>query len=421
MHLLNKKPLLLLLFSFSILSPLITTAQNNSSPYSVLGIGDIENSYFNRYTGMGNAAVALSGSRYVNNSNAASLTKLNKNFFSMELSTRFKQIFYSGADVSESNNKTSDIAIRRLVVATKITNKWGSSVGLQPFSTAAYSFNAYKNIEGTATNILADYNGEGGVNQFYWANGYQVTPATSIGVTSSFLFGSLKQTEALLNNDLSTALLTTKNIYLRNYYFNFALQTQKRINKRWMSTYGVTYSPKTSLFAEYTIDVKDGNDNLVKKDATQNDYFILPASLNFGAALIKDNKYTFTVNAQTQNWDALHYKGPNYKLVTSNKLSFGFQSTKTDKNYYGEFEKSVFQFGLYAGKSYLQVNNQQVTDFGASVGFGQNGKRTPLGYMIALEGGRRGAQSKALLSENYINLNVTLSFMDVFFLKKKYY
>jgi hypothetical protein len=67
-------------------------AQNNTSPYSILGIGDIESSYHNKYTGIGNAAVAMSDGASVNNSNAASLTKLNDNFFIMELSTRWKGI-----------------------------------------------------------------------------------------------------------------------------------------------------------------------------------------------------------------------------------------------------------------------------------------------------------------------------------------
>lgn len=410
------------LFLAILLLPVAAAAQNNSSPYSVLGIGDIENSYFNRYTGMGNAAVALSDNRYVNNSNAASLTGLEKYFFSMELSSRFKQIVYSGADVSADNNKTTDLAIRRISVATKISNKWGSSVGLQPFSTAAYSFTAYKNIEGTTQQLLSEYNGEGGVNQFYWANGYQLTPAISVGVTSSFLFGSIKQTENLMDIYGNDMLVTTKNVYLRNYYFNFAMQARKKLNNRWQSSLGVTYSPKTSLFAEYISSVSDANNELVKSDNTSNNYFTLPETVNAGTALIKDGKYTFTVNAQGQNWDALNYKGANYRLVSSKKLSAGFQSSLKANNGYGiEYEKRVFQCGLYYGKSYLEVKERAVSDFGASIGYGQTGKHSPLGYMIALEAGRRGTNSSSLLTEKYVNLNLTLSFRDVFFAKKKYY
>src|SRR5665647_356051 len=119
--------------------PVLLSAQNNSSPYSVLGIGDIENSYFNRYTGMANAGVALADDRYINNSNAASLTQLREHFYSFEISTRFKQIVYSGAGITAPDNKTTDFAVRRINLAARISKRWGSSIGLMPFSTAAFS------------------------------------------------------------------------------------------------------------------------------------------------------------------------------------------------------------------------------------------------------------------------------------------
>ena len=99
MYLLHKKIIAMFfnkkLFHITILLlglPLASLAQVNSSPYSVLGIGDIENSSFNRYTSMASAGVALSDSRYINNSNAASLTGLIPRFYSFELSERYNQV-----------------------------------------------------------------------------------------------------------------------------------------------------------------------------------------------------------------------------------------------------------------------------------------------------------------------------------------
>src|ERR1700744_5732105 len=67
---------------FLIALPMLAKAQNNSSPYSIIGIGNVENSYFNRYTGMANAGLALYDNRYINNSNAASLSRLGNHIFS---------------------------------------------------------------------------------------------------------------------------------------------------------------------------------------------------------------------------------------------------------------------------------------------------------------------------------------------------
>jgi len=418
-----------------IISPVIVEAQNNSSPYSIIGLGNIENSYFNRYTGMANAGVALSDSRYMNNSNAASLSKLSNHIFTFELSARAIVSTYSGGNLSTINpnstapSPTFDIAFRRLSVATKVTKNWGSSFGLQPYSTANYNYTASKLVQGSNSNQLtSEYQGSGGVNQFYWANGYQITKNTSIGVNSSMLFGSLKQTESILNNAVLSGLNTTDNIYLSGAYFNFSLQTKKRLNHAWVSTYGITYSPQTTLHAAYNVAVTDNFSDTLKNDPTVNDRFTIPAVVNLGIALIKNDKYTFTVNAQQQNWSTIRGNtiqqvgGPSYQLTNSNKISIGYQNSNKLKNIYGvEYERSFFQFGLYGGNTYLNVVSQQVTDFGASFGYGRNAKRSSLGYYIALEAGRRGSPNSNVLSENYFNLNIILSYVDRWYKGKKYY
>ena len=394
--------------------PIASLAQVNSSPYSVLGIGDIESSSFDRYTGMASAGVALSDSRYIHNSNAASLTGLVQRFFSFELSERYKQVLYTGGGVQPTNNQTSDFQMRRLNIATKITKRWGSSIGLMPFSTSSYNFTSNKVVVGTYQNLAATYQGTGGVNQVYWANGYRITKNTSIGVTSSILFGSLAQTENLESSGATGTLITTSNNFLHNYYFNFSLLTKLKLNKHWLSTYGITFTPQTFLYSTTTVNVTDSSTNAILKAGTPlYSHFNLPMGINAGIALIKDNKYTFTINAQTQNWGSLNYSGQNYQLVNSNRISIGFQSSSLLRNYYNQdYEKGFFQLGLYGGNSYLKVNNQQLMDFGATIGYGRNSSKSALGWVAAMEVGREGSPSSAILSQNYVNLTITLSFLD---------
>jgi hypothetical protein len=420
---------------FLMILPFLTKAQSNSSPYSIIGIGNIENSYFNRYTGMGNAGVALSDGRYINNSNAASLSGLNNHTFVFELATRATVTDYTGGNLttitpnSSEPSPTFDVAFRKLAVATKVTKNWGSSFGLQPYSTANYDYTANKLVQGSNKDVLsAEYKGSGGVNQFYWANGYQVTKNTSLGLNTSILFGSLKETESLLSTDDLSGLNTTDNIYLSGAYVNLSLQTKKRLSRHWMSTYGITYSPQTTLHAAYNVTVTDNALDTLKNDPTLNDRFTIPAVINLGMAFIKNDKYTFTINAEQQNWSNIRGNaiqqvgGPSYSLANSNKLSIGYQKSNKVKNYYGvEFERSFFQLGAYAGNTYLKIAGQQVTDFGFSMGYGRNAKRSPLSYYIALEAGRRGSTNTNVLSENYLNINLIFSYLDRWYKGKKYY
>lgn len=59
-------------------------AQNNASPYSIVGIGDIEKSSFDRTSAMGHAGVALSSdatNRFLYHANPASYSGLQDKFF----------------------------------------------------------------------------------------------------------------------------------------------------------------------------------------------------------------------------------------------------------------------------------------------------------------------------------------------------
>ena len=61
-----KKIIPILMFCSAVSGSLIEAkAQNNTSPYSLIGIGDIEKSSFDRTSGMGHAGVALSSNRYI--------------------------------------------------------------------------------------------------------------------------------------------------------------------------------------------------------------------------------------------------------------------------------------------------------------------------------------------------------------------
>ena len=77
-----------------------TSAQNVSSPYSIIGIGDIEDSYFNRTSGMANTGIAYRNDTYIILNNPAAVSDLQSQLFIVELAARGKFVTYSGKDVT---------------------------------------------------------------------------------------------------------------------------------------------------------------------------------------------------------------------------------------------------------------------------------------------------------------------------------
>ena len=396
-------------------------AQNTSSPYSILGIGDIEESFFNRTSGMANTGIAYRSPNFLISNNPASYSALQEQFFMVEGSARGKFVNYYSNNLNGTTNQSRDFSVSRLALGIKINKWWGSSVGLTPFSTANYAFSGKKTIQGTDLFAYADYEGTGGVNKVYWDNGIRLGKHFSMGVSTSFLFGSLTQKETLAGTDVTESIVTTRNIFLRNLYMSYGAQYFTKLSSKWDLTLGATYANKTDLAAEYSTDITTGSTS-IKYDITKNDYFRLPNSVGMGLALTKNKKLSMLADYRYQDWSSLQYRGAGYSLQNSNRASVGVEFVNLRQVWPITIEKMFYQAGLFYSDSYLSVYNQQLKDMGLSLGIGFNSKRSTLSYLIGFEYGIRGTTAQNLIQERYSKITFTLSYKDFWYTKGvKYY
>jgi hypothetical protein len=393
-------------------------AQNVSSPYSIIGIGDIESSYFNRTSGMANTGIAYRNDRYILINNPASLSDLQNQLFMIEASARGKFVTYSGQSLT-SNLTDKDFSVERLSIGMRITKWWGSSMGLLPFSSSNYAFSGTKDLQGSNSSLPVQYDGTGGLNRYYFANGFRITKNLSVGVTTSYIAGSLTQQDSLISSDLSTALFTTKNIYIRNLYLEYGLQYHIPLSKKWEVSIGATYANKTNLQAQYTALVKDEKGDTLSNRTLNNTFFTLPNSTGIGIAVIKDKTLTFLADYRFQNWSSLNINGANYALVNSNRYSVGVEYSKQKEYLHNAYEIFNLQAGIFYNNSYLKVYNQQINDKGFTLGAGVNSKRSTLSYNFSFEYGIRG--TKSLVREQYTGFTIGLSYKDFWYTRGKKY
>lgn len=406
-----KSPSVFIVLLFSISS---LYSQNTNSPYSILGIGDIESNFYNRTSGMANTGLAYRSDRYLVNNNPASYTALQQQFFSFEISGRGQFISYYGSPLNGTSASGKDFALKRLSVATKINKWWGSGAGLMPYSTSNYAFSSVKNIQGTNASVPVTYDGTGGVNQVYWSNAFQPVKHLSVGVTAAYLFGSLTQTETLVTDGLATTLTTSRQLFLKNFNFTYGAQYYLPVTKKWDLNLGATYSPAHKLAADATVTVTDNSTQIsTTTDNARSNDFKLPNASGFGISLTKNKKYTFSADYRYQAWASTNYSGLNYSLKNSNRASVGFEISNK-KSYFNNllFERNYLQAGVYYGNSYLSIKGQQLTERGFTLGYGINSKRNLLGFCIGLDAGQRGTQSDGLIKENYFNFTFTVSYRD---------
>src|SRR5664279_391883 len=235
---------------------------------------------------MANTGIAYRNNTYIILNNPAAISDLQNQLFIAELSSRGKFVTYSGKDVP-THLTGKDFSVERISLGMRITKWWGSSIGLMPFSTSNYSFSGTKSLEGTNSTLPVEYDGSGGINRYFFANGFRITKNFSIGINTSFLGGSLTQKDSLTSPDLSTALYTTKNIYIRNLYLEYGLQYQIPVTKKWDVNLGATYSQKTALRAQTTALVKDNTGDTLSNRVVTDNFFTLPNTMGFGIAVVK--------------------------------------------------------------------------------------------------------------------------------------
>jgi hypothetical protein len=400
-------------------------AQNNNVPYSQLGLGDLDDGYYNRTSGLANTGIAYRSNRFLINNNPASFSGLTDQYFTMEIGLRGQYINYAGTQVNVGSTESADLTFRKLIIGIKITKHWGSSIGLLPYSTQNYEFQAPYYIAGTTIQIANNYyQGHGSVNRAYWANSYEFFHHLSIGLDASYIFGQLNQNNIIQSSvDGATLVSTTNNVNLQNVYLTYGMQLYGRIGKNWNYSLGGTYSAKAALLAASTKLVLNNDSVAIQNIQNQEGYMYLPQAWGAGFLLGYKQKYSIVADYRYQNWNGVAnlntYPGQGYSIASSERGSVGFEISKKKTFYNTRVELSYIQTGVYYENSYLQINGKQIKDYGITAGFGVNSIKSPLAYNIIFQYGVRGTTQNDLIRENYADVTFVINFGQIWFTKGK--
>jgi hypothetical protein len=388
--------------------------QTNNEPYSIHAIGDITDNIINRTSGMASTGIAYRNNRWLITNNPAALSALDNSFFCGEIGVNGQYIDYSGTPVSQTAHQSSDITFKRFAFGTKIFKHWGSSVGLVPYSEENYEYSGSRPIGGNGGTLPTYDQGYGGVNKVYWANGYQISPHFSIGLTTSYLFGSINNKNIVFGQGTSIYISKANNTFFDNINLDYGLQYFTSINKHWDVSLGVIYSNQQNLNTETTVTVLDLDSNVLRSKISVGTYTI-PTSYGMGIVVTKDNKYKFLADYKFQNWSTLSTATGDFMYKNSQRASLGFEYSKRKMAYNTLYETTFYQAGFYYNKTYLIVNGTEINDIGGTIGIGTNSKRSPLSFMFVIQYGIKGTVNNNLIRENYLNMSFIFSFRDFWY------
>lgn len=399
------------------------------------------------------------------------------------------------ADAGEQNMNNTSFSYFAFGFPVK-SKKWGTGFGLLPYSDVGYSIKqAITNSDGISE--LHTYNGSGGLNQFFITNGYSPIKDFSVGVTASYLFGTINQERRIefprLINYFNTRIARETSI--GSLHFNFGMQltfdslwlapgdsirmmdkklvsiqdslevlrtmsvqssaeqknsldaeikalneeyaktevSKKNIVHRkdrsdWSLTFGLIASPNTSLSATNlelaeTFLYNAFGTTIVKDTIVNNEVegkIILPFNAGFGVMMKKGSRWLIGSDFSLQNWKDYSNFGQNDSLANSWKISAGMQFSPNDRAVKSYWKNVQYRFGLHYEQTYLQLHNNQLNEYGISIGFGFPIKRSAAMLHISAEGGKRGTVSTNLIEENYLKLSIGFTLNDRWFVKPKF-
>ena len=330
-------------------------SQNVNSPYSVYGIGDMDYKMYNRTSGMASTGLAIPSSVFLVNNNPAGIAGLQRSFYIMNIAGTGKLMHYSGDPVDAGNNNNKDWWIKGVSLSAKINGFWAGSIGFNQFSNVNYKFNGQKQIEGTADSYLAGYEGDGGLNEYYWTNAVSLGKHFAIGIKSSLISGSINQTENINDANIATSIVTKQQDYFSHLRFEYGGMYMTPINKNWDLSLGGKLINKTKLPADRTLTVTENTTTIINDQYIKSNRFFLPQTFGAGLALTHNKKTTFAADYTFENWTPLNSNGPGWRLINSNRLSAGVEFSNLVKKWNQTIEKKFFQVGAFFDNSYLQV------------------------------------------------------------------
>lgn len=430
-------------------------SQNNAnSPFSSFALGEIGGLDHAAFIGIGNSTITMNDSTILNFYNPSSYHSLAKHqpLFSIGLSSRFST--YSENGIEAKSNLSN---IQHFAIAFPFAKRFGLAFGLKPYASKGYEFNSRIKVGSDSLNYV--YSGTGNINEGF--AGFSVKALDfkgaklSLGANFGYLFGQIKDTRKSGLIQTGTSIyaggINTKLVQTKAFHYTIGVDYTQRINENQSISLSAVFDPLQNISAEYedaifySSDINNPNiyESLTVNDSLSGNISTIPTftyglkyELNFLGRKEKTNQLnsqlSFHLSYTSAKW--AEYRNtfdPNFTntFLNSTKYTFGIQYLpETDylRNIASTkfFSRVSYRAGVYQVKLPYVTNDEQVTDFGTTFGFGipiviQNSLSSlNLGFSI----GKRGVNDSNALTEKYYGFNVGISIApgtDKWFVKRK--
>ncbi len=406
-------------------------AQNNtSSPYSRYGLGDLSSNTFGQFQALGGSYIGLRSPSHLNFNNCASFTNFDTLSFNFEFGMHGSYIERSSANMTQSKTGGN---VSYLAAGFPIKEWWAAGFALLPFSNVGYDIqtsSSFTDSYGESQLFETYYSGSGGLSQVLISNGFKIKDVVSLGINAKYLFGTIDHTRVInyVEDDgtSDSEYFSTKysdKIIVSDFVYDLGLQIHPKLSDKYELTLGAVLATTSKVKAFSNTYIEKQNlygllDTAVNIDNEKGN-IELPSRFGVGFSFKNDN-WLIAGDFETQNWSNAIILGQQDSLANTNRFSLGAEYIPNPRNITSFLARTRYRLGGHYSTTYINLNGEQVKDFGISFGLGLPLKRTKSVINVSFELGKRGTTSFNLIEENYALIGLSLSLHDIWFVQRKF-
>lgn len=407
------------------------SAQNLSkSPYSALGVGDMQFGGSAWMHGMGQINQGVSLSNGINNQNPAS-------YSTFQFSTWDAAATGSMANISTktANGSFNTASMAYMALGMPLSQKlnWGLSFGLMPYSGVGY--NVTRQIQTSTFNGTESIEGQGGLSKFYIGSGIRIYKGLAFGFNASYAYGQIRNTTLLSipRDSLMYNLIENRDRYIGDFMFELGLQYQDTFiykERKYSFGLGATFGPQTSLNSNDNYNIRTlgvgvtaptniGKDTVANSESVTG-VVVLPMYLKGGVFFQQVNKWGVGIDLGYNNWSSYLGMGVRDSLKNMTSINIGGYFTPDAyaiKNYLKRIE---YRAGMRYDNGMLSANGTNVSTIAFSVGAGLPLGKSRSKVNLAAEYLMRGTTEQKLVKEEYIRFVIGVSISDKWFQRYRY-
>lgn len=397
------------------------------SPYSRFGLGTIDQTKNNTIMqGMGGICNAMEGKHLLNNSNPASYAEIDSLTFLFDAGFFMKYVTYRTDDASE---KGSNGSFDYFDIGFGVTKWLKMGLGVAPYSSRAYTSRADYDWDYPYS---IDYEGAGGLNKIYWANGFKISKSISLGFKMNYIFGNIidKTTLYFPNHTYFFNERRTNNLRFSSLTFDLGLILKHEFKGDYKLTFGAVYSLPTdmtahrdvyirTMFKGYGTSTENPVDTILYKTnaSTPVKY---PQGFGTGITLQKGERWLVGIDFNWSNWSAFRINHVSDSLQDSWNIAIGGSYTPYSTSVSSYFTKLTYRAGFHYDQTYFNIYGTSINKYGFTFGVGLPVPRAMTMVNVALEFGKMGTTKNNLVEESYFNISLGLSLHDRWFVKRRY-